>query len=168
MGTWMDPDGLYRTYGTDRATANIGGEHVTTGGLREIEVKIDLTTLTESETVLSDTIFFPKSMRIHEVEVITVTAATLGTAIDLGLVRTDRTTEIDYNGLLAAFPTANMNVAGERHIMVLSATVPTGATGTGALIGTTTSQVGLLTCSRTDATAFGAGVIIVKIRYFAP
>ncbi len=166
MGSYMHADGIYQVYGPDKATPNTGGEYRNDGRLREIEIKIDLTGLTASEVVQSDTIFFPK-MRVQEVEVITVTAAATGTAIDLGLIQTDRSTAIDYDGFLAAFPTDHMNLAGERYIFTSGSTVPASATGTGALIGTTTTNVGHITCSRTDSTAFTAGVIIVKIRYYA-
>ena len=168
MGNWLNSDSLYLKFGTDKATANKAGENVTVGALREIEVKIDLTALTQSETVQSDQVFFPIGARIQEVETIAITGAVTGTAIDLGLIRTDRTTEIDYDGLLAAAPTANMNSAGERSLYQVAVTIPTGLTGTGALVGTTTSNVGYITCSRTDATAFTAGLIVVKIRYFVP
>lgn len=168
MGNWMNSDGLYVQYGTEKATVNTGGEYVTTGGLREIELKVTLSSLTASEVVQSDTLFIPSGMRIQEVEVITTTAATLGTAIDLGIIRTDRTTELDYDGLLAAFPIASMNAAGERTIFTASSTVPLSAVGTGALIGTTLANTGYITCSRTDGTAFGAGEILVKIRCYKP
>lgn len=166
--TWMDPDGLYHKFGVTKATANIGGEYRNTGRLRDIEFKIDLTALTQSETILSDQVFLPSGARIQEVDILTQTAAATGTAIDLGLTRTDRTTEIDFDGLLAAAPTSVMNSAGERSIYRVAVTVPTGLTGTGALIGTTTSNVGYVSCSRTDGTAFTAGVIIVTIRYYMP
>lgn len=166
MTGYLDSTGLYRKYGTEKAVSTRTGEYPTKGGLREIECKITLSTLTETETPVSDVVFFPK-MRVQEVEVITTTAAATGTAIDLGLIQTDRATEIDYNGFLAAFPTAAMDLAGERTIFTAASTVPASATGTGALIGTTTSNVGYITCSRTDATAFTAGELIIKIRYYA-
>jgi len=166
---YLDNTGLYRKYGTEKAVAGKGGEYVTTGGLREVELKIDLTTLTATETILADNIVIPEGVRIVDVETITTTAAATGTAIDVGLIKaSDRTTEIDYDGLLAAAPTANMSSAGERSVYQVAVTVPTGLTGTGALIGTTTAYAGHVSASRTDATAFTAGVIVLKIRYYVP
>jgi len=165
MGNWLNTDGLYLKFGPEKATPNKGGEYRTVGALREIKFKIDLTTLTELETPLSDTVFFPK-MRIHSVDVLTHTAAVTGVAIDLGLVQTNRTTEIDFNGLLAAFPTAQMGTAGEHTIIQQDTTIPTTMVGLGALIGTTTTLPGYVTCSRTTATAFTAGVIVVTILYY--
>lgn len=166
---WDNADGLHLEFGTDKAVVAKGGEYRNDGQLREIEVKLTLSELTESETIVSDTIYFPKNVRIQEVEVITTTAAATGTAIDVGLVRSsNRTTEIDFDGLLAAFPLGQMNAAGERTIFTAITTVPASATGTGALIGTTPTNVGHITASRTDSTAFTAGVIFVKIRYLVP
>lgn len=166
MGNYLDKDGLYRQYGPDKATPNIAGEYRTVGAMREISFKLDLTALTEAEVVLSDTTFFPK-MRIQEVEVTTITAGATGVAFDIGLVRTDRTTEIDFNGLVAAFPVAQASVAGERVTLQQEVTVPVSMVGTGALIGTTTTNSGYITASRTTATAFTAGLVLVTIRYYA-
>lgn len=160
---WLDNAGLYQKYGVDQTTVGKGGEYRNNGHFREIEVKIDLTTLTAAETVLDDNIFIPAGVRISEIKIVTQTAAATGTAIDLGLIRTDRATEIDYDGLLTAFPTATMNAANETTII----TVPGAAAG-GALVGTTTANVGHITCSRTDATAFTAGIIHVTIKYYRP
>lgn len=162
MATWTNNDGLTLKYGLDRTTGTKSGEYVTTGALREVEVKINLADLTETETVLSDVTFMPAGARIAEIKVITTTAAATGTAIDLGLIRTDRTTELDYNGFLAAFPTASMNAAGETFVLVQ------GSANVGALVGTTLANVGYITASRTDATAFTAGAIVVTIKYYIP
>jgi len=169
MGTWLDPDGLFRKFGTDKTTANKGGEYRNNEKYRTLEFLIDLPTLTETETPLSDTVFMPAGARIQDVVVTTQTVAATGVAIDLGLVRTDRTTEIDFNGLLAAFPTAQMSTAGERYTMQTEQTVPLTGVGTGALVGATTgANPGYVTCSRTTATAFTTGVIHVQIHYYMP
>lgn len=160
---WMDNTGLYQEWGVEQATNSKGGEYRNNGNLREIELKINLATLTESETILDNNITMPSGVRIAGIKVQTVTAAATGAAIDLGLIRTDRTTEVDYDGLLAAFPTATMNAANETS----NFTVPNTAEA-GALVGTTTSNPAHFTCSRTTATAFTAGQIIVTVYYFRP
>lgn len=166
MGSQLHADGVFQKYGVTKAIPAAGGEYCNTGLLREVEVKIDLTTLTQAEVILLDVTLIPK-LRIHEVEVITLTGAVTGTAIDVGLTREDRSTELDFDGLLAAFVTASMNTAGENSIIRRDVTVPTGLVGTGALIGTTLTNPGYISASRTDATAFTAGLILVKIKYFA-
>jgi len=166
--TWLNPDGLYIKYGVTKTTPNLAGEYRNNGKLREIELTISLSSLTEVEVVQSDQVFVPSGARLVEVEILTHTAAATGTAIDLGLVRTDRTTAIDADGLLIAFVTASMGTAGETSVIRRDVTIPTGLAGTGALLGTTTSNVGYITASRTDATAFTAGLITVRIRYYMP
>src|SRR5512146_2936657 len=111
---WLNNDDLYLKYGTAKATVQKAGEYHLDGPEHMIEIKLTLSELTQTETIQSDTVFFPKNARIDRVDVVTHTAAATGTAIDVGLIRSsDRTTEIDYNGLLAAFPTASMNADGE-------------------------------------------------------
>src|SRR5687767_10485997 len=135
--SWTNADGITQIFGPDKATVKKAGEYVTTGAIRTVELLINLADLTETEAVMDNTVFIPDGVRIQEVEIITETAAATGTAIDLGMIAMDRSTEVDYNGFLAAFPTAHMDLAGETHNMRDAVTVPTGATGTGALIGTT-------------------------------
>lgn len=171
--SWNNADNLYLKYGPDKATAKKAGEYSPTTDIHEVVVKFNLADLTETETVLDDTVTIPDGARIQEVELLTITAAATGTAIDVGLARrvtagATTLTEIDYDGLLVAAPTAVMNAGGERTIYTAITTVPASATGTGALIGTTTTEVGLITASRTDSTAFTAGTVQVKIRYFMP
>lgn len=166
--SWTNADGITQIFGPDKAVAKKGGEYVTVGAMREVEFVITLSALDQTEAVQDNTVFIPAGVRIHELEIITETAAATGTAIDLGLIKTDRTTEIDYDGLLAAYPLAHMDLAGEHGTIVRSVTVPTGLTGTGALVGTTTAFKGYVTCSRTDATAFTAGKIRVKLRFYKP
>lgn len=159
--SWVDNTGLLWKYGTEQTVTSTGGEYVTTGELREIEIKVDLTTLTEAETIINDNIWFPAGVKIEEVEIYVDTAAATGTAIDIGLVRaSDRTTEIDFDGIVAAAATATLTAGAKLRLIK-------GSTGVGALVtnGTAITNVGHITCSRTSATAFTAGVIRVRIRY---
>lgn len=162
MAQTSNINNLYREYGVTRATPVVGGEAVMTGDTHDIVFDLDLTALTEAETVVMDTVFVPSGFRIKEIEVFTETAAATGVAIDLGLIRRDRTTELDYDGFLAAFATASMNAAGEKTILT------NGSATVGALVGTTLAFDGLITCSRTTATAFTAGLIKVYVRYYKP
>lgn len=167
--SWNNNDNLFLKFGTEKTTATKAGEYSNVGQLREIECKITLSALTQAEVILADITSLPAGFIVQEVEVITQVAAATGTAIDVGLIRaSDRSTQIDYDGLLAAFPTSQMNAVGERTILTNSSTVPATQTGTGALIGTTLANVGYISASMTDATSFTAGVIIVKIRLFRP
>lgn len=161
--SWMNSDNLYLKFGPDKTTANKGGEYRTNAATRQVEFNIDLTTLTETETPLSDVVVIPVGMRIQDITIITETVAATGLAIDLGLIKnSNRTTEVDFNGLLADFPTASMDVAGETN--TITATVTYG----GALIGTTVAFDSLVTCSRTSATAFTTGKLRVRINMYKP
>lgn len=159
---WDNNDGVRIKFGTEQATPSLAGEYRNNSALREVEFIIDLANLTETEVVQDDNIMIPAGVRIAEIKVVTTTAAATGVAIDLGLVRLDRTTEIDYNGFLAAFVTASMDAAGETTTLVV------GSSTVGALVGTTTANVGYVTASRTTATAFTAGRIVVTIKYYRP
>lgn len=174
MGTWLNNDGLYIKLGTDEAKSPVQGGHVCSyGPLLTYSWYLDLTRLTETETIQNDVLVIPKSSIIESVEVFTVTAAATGTGIDVGLIANDRTTttdltatvtDADPDGLLAALVTADMVIGGyQRFWNVTSIPVADVAKG-GALIGTgilTTPT--LLTASRTTATAFTAGRVLVRV-----
>lgn len=166
MATWLNSDGLYIKSGTDSGvSSNPGGEYKTFGPSRMVEVEVDLADLTATETILNDTVIIPASAQVERVEVITEVAAATGTAIDVGLIKLDRSTEIDYDGLLAAFPTANMNAVGEHSAFFETHTQPASLTGTGAIVGQVTTFAGHISASRTDATAFTAGRVKIRVHF---
>lgn len=159
--SWMNEDGLFLKFGTEKATSNTGGEYRFDGPRHCIEVDIDLKSLTVTNggTILSDVTFFPKNARIEEVDILVLTAATGSTAtLNIGLVKTDRSTEIDFNGFAAAVAQTALSTAGD------VVTLNVGSTGAGALIGTVTSQSGYLTADY-DTAAFTAGKVRVRIYY---
>ncbi len=160
---WLDNGGLYQKYGVDQTTSGTGGEYRNNGKEREIEFTLNLVTLTETETVVDDNIFFPTGVKITEIEIFVETAAATGVAIDVGFQRTDRATEIDYDGLLAAFVTATMTVGSKTVLRK-------GGTQAGAMVGSgvATTNVGHITASRTTATAFTTGLIKITVRYERP
>lgn len=167
MGTWTNDDGLHIKYGTTEGTSThpagvycggVGGEQI-------CEVVIDLTLLDASEAILNDVAVLPANAWITKVEVQTVVAAATGTAIDVGLIDQDRSTEEDYDGLLAAFPTAQMNAVGETVKFYETHTEPTTMTGTGALVGQELTNASYISASRTDGTAFTAGKVKVRVWY---
>jgi hypothetical protein len=162
MGTWLNADGLYIKYGTDEAAYDNAGEYKTDGPLRLIELELDLTTVGSSPAIFSDNALLQEGYRVEKVEVVTVTGATGATAVlNIGLQRTDRSTELDYNGLVAALPVASMSDAGETTSLVF------GATYAGALIGTTLAYNGHLVADY-DTAAFSAGVVKVRIYVSKP
>jgi hypothetical protein len=165
---WIDNAGLYQKYGLEQTVTQAGGEYKTWDAVRMIEFDLDLTTLTTTAGTIipgTDNIHFPAGVAIEEVQVVNKTAATSGGAatLNLGLVRYDRTTEIDFDGILVTAPIADFNAANERK----SYTV--GVTGAGALItaGTVGSNPGYLVASYGTA-AFTAGLVTIRIMYRKP
>lgn len=161
MGTWFNDDGLQLKYGTDKTVPNIGGEFRTNGALREIEFKIDLTKLTATAAIIDDTVFFPKNARLEEVEIVVYTAADSAAdtaALNIGLVKTDRSTAIDADGIVKALAQTNIDAAGEKVVL------RKGSTGVGDLVGVTNTSVGYFTADY-DTEAYTAGVVFVRIRY---
>lgn len=159
--SYYDNTGLLRLYGTDKATSNPAGEYKTYGELRTVEVLIDLTTLTTTVggTILSETTFFPKA-RIEEIVLEVHTAATgSSSTLDFGLISTDRTTEIDYNGFIAAEVLSGvLDTVGKK------ITYTAGVSKAGALIGTTTTSVGYLVANANTA-VFTAGKVLLRVKY---
>ena len=89
--------------------------------------------------------------------------------LDLGLIRTDRSTEIDFDGFVAAATLAQLDGGiGVRRLYLKEATdsIPVPAVG-GALLGTTTTNTGYLTL-RVNTANFTAGVLKVRIGYWFP
>lgn len=159
---WYNNDGLVVKFGTEEATAGKAGGYNTRGPQQMIELFIsDMTTVPSAAgTILDYNLVVPKNARIEKVEVITQTAVTSGGAavLNVGLVRTDTTTELDYDGLVAALALASFNSAGE------TASLTVGSTSAGALIGTTLANNGYLQVDY-DTAAFTAGAIRVRV-YF--
>jgi len=169
MGTWKNSDNLFVKLGVSEAasldtTKGAAGEYRTAGELRTTEVVIDLTDLnTSTDIIINDTAIFPKNARIEEVEVEVVTAATSGgsATLDVGFIRnSDRSTDIDQNGLVAAAALATIDAAGKRLNLI------NGSTGAGALIGTTTTLAGLFT-AKAGTAVFTAGVLRLRVKWFA-
>jgi hypothetical protein len=160
---YMDISGLYQKYGLEQTTTQAGGEFKTFGDDREIQIKINLATLTTTDTIVTgtDNIFMPVGMMIEAVDLLMETAGAGGGTLDVGFVRTDRTTPIAAQGLLAAVANTATNTAG------LRTTYTKGSTGAGTLIGATTANVGYITAKYTT-TAFSAGTAVLRIRYRRP
>lgn len=157
--SWMNNDGLFLQYGTEKAVPTTGGDYCMPGELREIEVQFDLATLTTSPVIVdnTNTTFFPKGMLIEEVQVVADVAAVGGTSISVGLVNLDRSTVLSNTAFIAALPIANINVAGEKNI------VTAGTTYAGAYVGTTSAAPGYITALA--AGTFTDGKVTVRIKY---
>jgi len=164
---WLNGDGLYIPYGPSEVTANRGGEF-DFDGRHWTEVTVPLASLTTSgQTILSDNVVIPNGAFIEEVHVL-VTKETAGTNanLDLGLVDQDRSTEIDFNGFLAAADSFNSgtDLGGLTNFAIygIGSTNPTLTTEGGALIGTKITNTGLI-CANAETAVFTAGILKVRI-----
>lgn len=161
---WINNDGLRIKFGAEEGQAGAGGEYVTTGPQRMVELTIaDMTALGANAAVQEHHVVIPKGARIEKVETITVTAITSGgaAALNVGLVKADRSTELDFDGLIAAAAIATINAAGGSQSLVV------GSTGAGALIGTTLAENGILTADY-DTAAYTAGKLVIRVYYSFP
>src|SRR5882762_5788392 len=161
--SWFDNDGLYRKYGTLKAVPNKAGEFKTYGPLREIEVKLDISTLTTTAAIISDQVFFPKAVFLEEVVVEVQVAMATAATFSVGLIQSnDRTTSISDTTFINAEVLATMTPAGKK----VTYTAGTAQAGTG--IGTVPISAaavftGMISAKITGGA--GTGILIVRIRY---
>lgn len=141
--TWLNPDGLYVKFGLKQGVAAKGGQILDHGSpYRMVELNLLFSDLATAASILHDTVYIPKNARIDKVEIVATTAFTdtgASFTLNVGLIKTDRVTEIDYDGLVAVLPLANLTPAGDWSIIDVNHAKK------GALIGTTTAFKGLVT-----------------------
>lgn len=162
MGTWTNNDGLYIRFGTTEATPTTAGEFPTmVYGQHTSEIRLTATSLTATAAIQSNSVVIPSGATIARIEVIAETACTSGgsATLNVGLSRLDRTTELDYDGLIAALALTSMDAAGETTALTKV------STSAGALLGTELANAGLLTADY-DTAAFTAGVVLVRIFWY--
>lgn len=162
---WMNNDGLYLKYGTERTVPNVAGDYRTVGALREIEIKLNATmmkALTTANTIVSDVTELPAGVVVEEVEVVATTVATTGSsaALNLGTIRKDRTTVIDADGLLEAAAVTTIDAAGEKTVY----RAPVSGTGVGDQIGVATTYPCYIIASTSTGT-FTDGAVTIRIKY---
>lgn len=166
---WQNPDALLVKFGTDRARASRGGEYSRlVDGQHCATVIIDLATLptaaSGNEQIVADDVTIPNGAFITKVRVTVLEEPTTSGSpnLDLGLVDQDRSTEIDFNGLLAAadaFETGTDLGAIVEYVK--------GTTEAGALVGTQITNTGLITASA-DTADWTDGTVKVDIEYYMP
>lgn len=164
MGTWLNSDGLYIKYGQTEATVGKAGEFMdpAEGTVHCVELRLDLAVVAASTTpyIVSDTVTIPNGAWIREVKVfVSEETAGVNANLDLGLIDQDRTTELDYNGLLAAADAFNGGTDVGTEVIFVK-----GTTEAGALVGTRLSNTGLVTANY-DTAAFTDGTLFVTIKY---
>ncbi len=163
----MNSDGLMVWFGTSEATKGTGGQFSTAmGNLHLTEFKdVALATVAASTSpyILDDNVLIPNGARIEKVVVIVTTETAGANAnLDLGLVDQDRSTQIDFNGLLAAADIFNAGTDVDGIYVYEPLGQSAATTEAGALLGTVLTNTGLVTANY-DTAAFSAGVVTIRI-----
>lgn len=171
---WLNLDGLYVKSGTEEGTAGKSGIYLTYGPIRTIEWTTGVLNSTNyafgsTIYILDDNVIVPKGY-LESVDVWSTAPVTSSGSptIDFGLISTDRATEIDYDGFIAAETLANLDGGGEGGVhreyrSVSTDNLPLPAAG-GALLGTTTTSVGLA-AFRVNTANFTAGVLRFRLNW---
>lgn len=166
MGTqnWTNKDGLFLQFGTDKSAIDTGGDYKTYGANRQAEVLIDLTTLTSTAAIQSNTLIFPSgsNLFIEKVEVIAEVGAASGTTFSVGLIQMDRSTiPSNYStALINAEVTATVATAG------MAQTYFQNTTKAGGLIGSfPASATGPYFITALSSGTYTTGKVKVRIYY---
>lgn len=164
---WFNNDGLFLQYGTDKAIPEQGGEYLSYGANRIVEVVIDLTKLTSTAAIQSYTTFFPSGSNIfiEQVDIIAEIGAATGTSFSIGLIESDQATiPANYSTAFAnAVTTTNVATAGDK----VSLTQSSGSFVTNTLIGSSPSSTAApyyITALSAGST-FTTGKVRVRIYY---
>ena len=133
---WLNKDGLFIQFGTDKTATEQAGEFLSYGQNRIVEVRIDLTTLTSTAAIQSNTTFFPSpptgQLYIEKVELTVETGSVGGTSFSMGLIQHDRST------IPSNYSTAFVNALVQASTATAGTglTLTAGSTSAGGLIGT--------------------------------
>lgn len=163
---WLNKDGLFIQYGTDLAIQETAGEFLSYGANRVVEVLLDLTTLTSTAAIQSNTTIFSApptgQFYIEKVELTVETASAGGTSFSVGLIQTDRATiPTNYStAFVNALVNASTNAVGD--FVSLTA----GSTSAGGLIGTyPANATGPYYITALAAGTYTAGKVRLRIFY---
>jgi len=159
-GSWLDPDGLYRQYGTQKAVPTTVGDYLSYGEWRDIEFTVNLATApynTAGTYIIGNTTFLGTNIFIESVNYDVEVAAAGGTSVSVGTMKLDRSTSISNTNLSAAVATASLTAGA-------STTV-----NTGGIVGTTVTNStftdGAAYITVTTIGTFTAGTVKFRIRY---
>lgn len=146
---WHNNDGLVIRFNQEKLNEKGQSGSYNFGGPDEtIDVTVDLTDITASDSIVEEGIRIPSGMLVKSVSIITDEVKAGGSAIDIGLINEDRSTEVDYNGLVTA------KVVGA---------VGAEVAGGGALIGTVLTDKATFVTAKASGALFTAGKIRVQI-----
>ena len=155
MGTWHNNDGLLIRYGVESPGDPKGGMNPDKDAERTYVLEVAYSDLAATGTVkIFPEIDLPANFQVSKVEVSGLDAwASAGSAgtLDIGLIRHDRTTAVDLDGMGDGVTQAQLN----------SNTYDT-SSGTAPLVGTTLANAAYLTLTEAVA-AFTSGSARITI-----
>lgn len=168
MGTWKNNDGLYQKYGPTEVVPAVVGEILAgQGDVHQIEVDLTYDLISSATsgnpTIINDTVIVPKNAFIERVQTVCLEAwdsASDNFVLNVGLIRLDRSTEIDYEAFIKALPQASMDPPGDTQEIII------GHTYVGDKVGSVTSTTypGLITADYSTG-APTAGRSTIRIFY---
>lgn len=164
---WLNKDGLFLQFGTDKAIAETAGEFLSYGANRVVEVLIDLTTLTSTAAIQSNTEIFSApptgQLYIEKVEVTAEIGAATGTSFSVGLIQADRATiPSGYStALINAEVTATVATAGMAQTYFQNTTHAGGLIGSYPAAATGPYYITALSAG----SAFTTGKVRVRVYY---
>lgn len=174
---WMNSDGLYVTFGTEKAQPAIGGALKTFGGTKVLEVKMTYQDFAAAAAVVGVAAgksehgpMLPKGAVVEKLELVVTTAFTVsgGTADSVQFVigtagADDRATVDADDFTTTAFTGAQLSLEQVGNVV----TVEPEATGAGDIYGVATAENLLLIASNpTQATnILNAGAMTARIYY---
>ena len=166
MAVFHNADGLAVRYGREEGVNKGAGEYRVSGPFHITEVVLELADLPSTQAagagIISDTVSIPSGAFIERVTAqVTVETAGTNANLDFGLIDQDRTTELDFNGFIAAGDAFNAGTDIGNTAANFTDYVP-GATEGGALLGTVLTNTGLLSASY-DTAAFTAGTLVLRV-----
>jgi len=172
-GTWLNKDGLYLQFGTAKATPEVAGEYLSEyDGSRIIQADIDLTTISSTPLIVSNTTLWPatptgvaEKFFVEQVEVITIVGATGASGVNVGLTSAaDRTTALSNTAFVNNLLVTNIATTGNKVVLWKNSTV----TGAGAYVPTPGNNTvdGYISASCESGGTFSAGQLRVRIKYW--
>lgn len=181
LSNWVNSDGLVVRFGSDEGDKILGGSISTRDGKVMYEINIPYTEIASATDAVvgsvsgtsngSRGVMLPKGLRIEAIETLVTAAFTssgtvTSSTLVLGLKKaSDLSTELDHDGFLtSSFVGSKLDAVGERNYQEV------GTTGSGALIGTTLSENGVLSCSNSAHAShpYNGGALRVRIFGFWP
>lgn len=159
--SWMNDDGLFVRFGTEKPEPALGGESSTDGFKRKVTINLKYSDLaaTGTEKIIAEGVFLPDGA-VLDSATFTVTTAFAGATATLtfGLIDSDRSTAYDADGIDAAIAVTAIDAVGDT------------INCDGAVVGTTISNSGtpVMVTATEGTAAFTAGEGVLELEYFMP